>query len=150
MPIESVMSPNHLIFCHPPPVLLSIRVFSNELALPIRWPKYWTFSFNISSGQSIGGSASTSVQDFNFRMDWLDLLAVPETLKSLLQPHSSKAPILQCLAFLMVQLSHLCMTTGKTIAVTRQNFIGKIMYTYRMIQFVVQQKLTQHCKPTIP
>ena len=131
MSIESVMSSNHLVLCHPlrllPSTFPASRSFSNELALPIRWPKYWTFSFNISSGQSIGGSASTSVQDFNFRMDWLDLLAVPETLKSLLQHHSSKASILQRSAFFIVLLSHPYMTTGKTIALTRQAFVGKVM-----------------------
>ena len=145
--IESVMPSNHLILCHPlllpPTILPSIRFFSNGSVLHIRWPKDWSFSFSISPSNEYSGLIS-------FRMDWLDLLAVQGTLNSLLQHHSSKASILQHSAFFIVQLSHPYMTTGKTIAVTRQNFIGKIMYTYRMIQFVVQQKLTQHCKPTIP
>src|SRR5574342_128227 len=123
MSIELVMPFKHLIRCHPllllPSILPSIRVFSNESALPIRWPKYWRFSFNISPTNQHPGLIS-------FRMDWLDLLAVQGTLKSLLQPHSSKASILQCSGFFTVQLSHLYMTTGKTIALTRQTFVGKI------------------------
>ena len=111
MSIESVMSSNHLIFCHPllllPSIFPSIRVFSNELALHIRWPKYWSFSFNIRPSNEHPGLIS-------FRMDWLDLLAVQETLKSLLQHHSSKPSILLCSAFFIVQLSHPYMTTGKT------------------------------------
>ena len=113
---------NHLI-CHPLLLLSifpSIRVFSNESVLHIKWPKYWSFSFGISPSNQYSGLIS-------FRIDWLDLLAVQGTLKSLLQHHSSKASILQCSAFFMVQLSHPCMTTGKTIALTRQAFVGKVM-----------------------
>ena len=124
MSIESVMSSNHLILCCPlfflPSIFPSIRVFSNESVLHIRWPKYWNFSFSISLSNEHPGLIS-------FRMDWLDLLAVQGTLKSLLQHHSSKASILQCLAFFMVQPSHPYMTTGKTIALTRQTFVGKVM-----------------------
>ena len=124
MSIESVMSSNHLIFCHPllllPSIFPSIRVFSNELALHIRWPKYWSFSFNIRPSNEHPGLIS-------FRMDWLDLLAVQETLKSLLQHHSSKPSILLCSAFFIVQLSHPYMTTGKTIALTRLTFVDKGM-----------------------
>ena len=117
------MPSNHLILCHPlllPSVFPSIRVFSSEAALHIRWPKYWSFSFSISPSNEYSGLIS-------FRMDWLDLLAVQETLESLLQHHSSKASILQCSAFFIVQLSHLYMTTGKTIALPTWNFIGKVM-----------------------
>ena len=103
-----------------PPIFPSIRVFSNESALHIRWPKYWSFSFNISPSNEHPGPTSS-------RMDWLHLLAVQETLKSLLQHHSSKASILQCSAFFIVQLSHLYMTTEKTIALTRRTFVDKIM-----------------------
>ena len=121
--IGSVMPSNQLILCHPllllPPILPSIRVFSNESALRIRWPKYWSFSFNISPSNEHSGLI--------FRMDWLDLFAVQGTLKSLLQHHSSKASILQCSAFFTVQLSHPYMTTGKTIALTRWTFVGKVM-----------------------
>ena len=121
MSIESVMSCNHLILCHPfllpPSIFPSIRIFSNESALHIRWPKYWSFSFSISPSNEHSGVIS-------FRMDWLDLLAVQETLKSL-QHHSSKASILQRSAFFMVQLSHPYMTTGKTIALTKWTFAGK-------------------------
>ena len=110
--------------CHPllllPPIPPSIRVFSNESALCIRWPKYWSFSFSISPSNEYSGLNY-------FRMDWLDLLAAQGTLKSLPQHHSSKASILRCSAFFIVQLSHLYMTTGKTIALTRQTFVGKIM-----------------------
>ena len=117
MSIESVMPSSHLILCHPllllTPIPPSIRVFSNESALGIRWPKYWSFSFNISPSNELPGLIS-------FRMDWLDLLAVQGTLKSLLQHHSLKASILWCSAFLIVQLSHPYMTTGKTIALTRR------------------------------
>ena len=124
MSIESVIHSNHLILCHPllllPSIFPSIRVFSNESALPIRWPKYWSFSFNISPFNEYSGLIS-------FRMDWLDLLAVQGILKSLLQHYSSKASILQCSAFFIVQLSHPYMTTGKTIAVTRRTFVGKVM-----------------------
>ena len=124
MSTESVMPSNDLILCRPLLLLTSIfpsiRVFSNESALRIRWPKYWSFSFNISPSSEQPGLIS-------FRMDWLDLLAVQGTLKSLLQHHSSKAPILQCSAFFIVQLSHPYMTTGKTIALTRRTFVGKVM-----------------------
>ena len=124
MSIESVTSSNHLIFCHPllllPSIFPSIRVFSNESALPIMWPKYWSFSFNISPSNEHSGLIS-------FRMDWLDLLAVQGTLKSLLQHHSSKASILWHSAFFTVQLSHAYMTTGKIIALTRWTFDGKVM-----------------------
>ena len=118
------MPSNHLIFCHPflllPLIFPSIRVFSNESVLHIRWPKYWSFSFSISPSNEYLGLIS-------YRMDWLDLLAVQGTLKSLLQHHSSKASILHCSAFFIVQLSHPYMTTGKTIALTRRTFVGKIM-----------------------
>ena len=124
MSIESVMPSNHLILCRPllllPSIFPSIRVFPNESALPIRWPKYWSFSFNIGPSNEHPGLIS-------FRMDWLDLLAVQGTLKSLLQHHSSKASILRCSAFFTVQLSHPYMTTGKTIALTRRTFVGKVM-----------------------
>ena len=117
------MPSNHLILCRPlllPSIFPSIRVFSNESVLRIRWPKYWSFSFSISPSNEHPGLIS-------FRMDWLDLLAVQGTLKSLLQHHSSKASILQCSAFFTVQLSHPYMTTGKTIALTRWIFVGKVM-----------------------
>ena len=124
MSIESVMPSNHLILCHPLLLLTSIfpsiRDFSNESAVCIRGPKYWTFSFNISPSNEHPGLIS-------FRMDWLDLLAVQRTLKSLLQNHSSKASILQCSAFFIVQLSHPYRTTGKTIALTRQTFVGQVL-----------------------
>ena len=124
MPIESVMPSNHFILCHPllllPTIFPNIRVFSNESALCIRWPKYWSFSFNITPSNEHPGLIS-------FRMDWLDLLAVQGTLKSLLQHHSSKASILRHSAFFIVQLSHPYMTTGKTLALTRQTFVGKVM-----------------------
>ena len=123
MSIESVMPSNHLILCRPllllPSIFPSIRVFSNELALHIRWPKYWSFSLNISPSNEHPGLIS-------FRMDWLDLLAVQGTLKSLLQYHSSKASVLRRSAFFTVQLSHPYMTTGKTIALTRQTFVDKV------------------------
>ena len=124
MSIESVMPSNHLILCHPfalsPSIFPSIRVFSNESALRIRWPKYWSFSFNISLSNEHSGLIS-------FRMDWFDLLAVQVALKSLLQHHSSKSSILWHSAFFIVQLSHPYMTTGKTVALTRQTFDGKVM-----------------------
>ena len=124
MSIESVIPSNHLIFCRPllllHSIFPSIRVFSNESALCIRWLKYWSFSFNISPSNEHSGLIS-------FRMDWLHLLAVQGPLKSLLQHHSSKALILQCSAFFIVQLSHPYMTTGKTIAWTRWTFVGKVM-----------------------
>ena len=119
-----VMPSNHLILCCPllllPSVFPSIRVFSKESVLHIRWPKYWSFSFSISPSKEIPGLIS-------FRMDWIDLPAVQGTLKSLLQHHSSKASILQCSAFFTVQLSHPYMTTGKTIALTRRTVVGKVM-----------------------
>ena len=122
--IELVMSSNHLILCHPlfllPSIFPRIRVFSNESVLCIWWPNNWSFSFSISPSNEYSGLIS-------FRMDWLDLLTVQGTLKSLLQHHSSKAPILRCSAFFMVQLSHPYMTTGKTIALTRQTSVGKVM-----------------------
>ena len=122
--IESVMPSNHLILCRPllllPSIFPSIRVFSNQSALYIRWPKYWSFSFSISPSNEHPGLIS-------FRTDWLDLLAVQGTLKSLLQHHSSKASILRSSAFFIVQLSHPYMTTGKTIALTRWTFVGKVM-----------------------
>ena len=124
MSIQSVMPSNHLILCCPLLLLLSvlpsIRVFSSESVLHIRWPKFWSFSFNISPSNEYPRLIS-------FRMDWLDLLAVQGTLKSLLQHHSSKASILWHSVFFIVQLSHPYMTTGKTIALTRQNFVGKVM-----------------------
>ena len=124
MSIESVIPSNHLLLCHPllllPSNFPSIRVFSNESTLQLRWPKYWRFNFSISPSNEHPGLIS-------FRMDWLDLLAVQGTFKSLLQLHSSKASILQCSAFFIVQFSHPFMTTGKTIALTRRIFVGKIM-----------------------
>ena len=124
MSIESVMPSNHLILCHPlllpPSIFPRIRVFSNESALRVRRLKYWSFSFNISPSNEYSGLIS-------FRIDWLALLAVQGTLKSLLQHHSSKASILLCSAFFIVQLSHPYMTTGKTIALIRWTFVGKVM-----------------------
>ena len=124
MSIELVMPSNHLILCCPlllpPSIFPSIRVFSDESVLRIRWPKYWSFSFSISPANEIPGLIS-------FRMDWLDLLAVQGTLKSLLQHHSSKASILWHWAFFIVQFSHPYMTTGKTMALTRQTFVSKVM-----------------------
>ena len=124
MSIESVIPSNHLILCCPllllPSIFPSIRVFPNESVLHIRWPKYWSFSFSISPSSEYSGLISS-------RMDWLDLLAFQGTLKSLLQNHSSKASILQRSAFFIVQLSHPYMTTGKTIALTRRTFVGKVM-----------------------
>ena len=118
------MTSSHLILCHPllllPSIFPRIRVFSNELALHFRWPKYWSFSFNISPSSEHPGLIS-------LRMDWLDLLAVQGTVKSLLQHHSSKTSILRCSAFFIGQLSHPYMTTGKTIALTRWTFVGKVM-----------------------
>ena len=122
MSIESVMPSNHLVLCHPlllPSVFPSIRVFSNESALHIRWPNYWSFSFNISPSNEYSGLIS-------FRIDWFDLRAVQETLKSLLQHHSLKASILQRSAFFTVQLSHPHLTTGKTTALTRRTFVSKV------------------------
>ena len=123
-PMSLVMQSSHLILYHPllllPSIFPSIRGFSNESAFHIRWPKYWSFSFSISPSNEHPGLIS-------FRMDWLDLLAVQGTLKSLLQHHSSKALVFQCSAFFIVQLSHPYMTTGKTIALTRRTFAGKVM-----------------------
>ena len=124
MSIKSVMQSNQFILCHPllllPSIFPSIRVFSNESVLRISWPNYWSFSFSISPSIEYSGLIS-------FRMDWLDLLAVQGTLKSLLQHHSSKALILQCSAFFMIQLSHPYMTTGKTTVLTRKIFVGKVV-----------------------
>ena len=123
MSIESVMPSKHLILCRPlllPSIFPSIRVFSNESSLHIRWPKYWSFNFNISPCNERSGLISV-------RMDWVDLLAVQGTLKSLLQHHSSKASILLCSAFFIVQISHPYMTTGKPIALTRWTFVDKVM-----------------------
>jgi len=123
MSSELVMPSNHLILCHPlllPSIFPSIKGFSNESVLRIRWPKYWSFSFSISPSNEYLGLIS-------FRMDWLDLLLVQGTLKSLLQHHSSKASVLWCSAFFIVQLSHPYMTTGKTIALTRWSFVDKVM-----------------------
>ena len=124
MSIESMMPSSHLILCHPllllPPIPPSIRVFSNELTLRMRWPKYWSFSFSIIPSKEHPGLIS-------FRMDWLDLLAIQGTLKSLLQHHSSKASILRHSAFFTVQFSHPHMTTGKTIVLTRWTFVDKVM-----------------------
>ena len=123
MSIELVMPSNHLILCcpllHLPSIFPSIRVFSNESALCIRWPKYWSFSFNIIPPNEHPGLI--------FRMDWLDLLAVQGTLKNLLQHHSSKTSILRCSAFFIVQFSQPYMTTGKTVTLTRRTFVGKVM-----------------------
>jgi len=125
--IESVMPSNHLTLCRPllllPSIFSSIRVFSNEAVLRIRWPKYWSFSFSISPSNEYSGLIS-------FKTDWLDLLEVQGTLKSFLQHHRSKASILQSSAFFIVQLAHPHMTTGKTIALTRWNFAGKVMFLF--------------------
>ena len=135
MSIESVMPSNHLILCCPflllPSIFPSIRVFSNESALPIKWPKYWNFSFSISPSNEHPGL-------FSFRMDWLDLLAVWRTLKSLLQHYSSKATTLWRSAFFIVQLSHWYMTSGKITALTRQTFVGKVMsLLFKMLSSLV-------------
>ena len=146
--VHRVMMPsNHLILCRPlflpPSIFPSIRVFSNESALHIRWPKYWSFSFNISPSNEYSELIS-------FRMDCLDLLAVQGTFKSLLQHHSSKASILQCSAFFIVQLSHPYMTTGKTIALARQTFVCKVisllfnMLSRLVIAFPPALNLSQH------
>ena len=134
MSIDSVMPPNHLILCHPllllPSIFPNIRIFSNESALCIRWPKYWTFSFKISPSNEHPRPI--------FRMDWLDLLAIQGMLMSLFQHHSSKASILQCSAFFIVQLSHPYMTTGKTTALTRWTFVDKVMSLhYNMLSRLV-------------
>ena len=145
--IESVMPSNHLILCHPllllPSIFPSIRVFSNESALYIKWPKYWSFSFNISPSNEYPGLIS-------FRMDWLDLLAVQRTLKSLLQHHSSKASIPWHSAFFMVQLSHPYMTTGKTIGLTGRAFVGKVMsLLFNMLSSLVINFLPRSSYPLI-
>ena len=143
--IELVMPSSHLILSRPlllqPSIPPSIRVFSNESALCIRWPKYWSFSFSISPSNEHPGLIS-------FRMDWLDLLGVQGTLKSLLQYHSSKASILRCLAFFIVQLSHPYMTTGKTIALTRWTFVGKVMSLLFNMLSAAAAKSLQSC-PTL-
>ena len=135
MSFKLVMPSSHLILCRPllllPPIPPSIRVFSSESTLPVRWPKYWSFSFSISPSNEHPGLIS-------FRMDWLDLLAVQGTLRSLLQHHSSKPSIFRHLAFFTVQLSHPYMTTGKTIALTRQTFVGKVMFLIRSYHKPVQ------------
>jgi len=145
MSITLVMPSNHLILCYSPllcpSIFLSIRVFSNESVLHIRWPKYWSFSFSISPSNEYSGLIS-------FSMDWLDLLTVQGTLKSLLQHHSSKASILRCSAFFMAQLSHPYMTTGKTTALTRQIFVGKVMsLLFNMLSMLVRAFLprSKHC-----
>ena len=136
MSIELVMPSNHFILCRLllllPSIFPSIRVFSNESALRMRWPKYWSFSFSISLFNEYSGL-------FFFRMDWLDLLAVQRTPKSLLQHHSLKASILQCSAFLIVQLSHPYMTTGKTIALTRRTFVGKVISLHKHLKSLALQ-----------
>ena len=141
MSIESVMPSNHLILCHPllllPSIFPSIRVFSNESVLPIRWPKYWSFSFSISLSNEYSGLIS-------FRMDWLDLLAV-KRLKSLLQHHISKALILLHLAFFTVQLSHPYMTTGKTTALTRKTFVDKVTSQDYTPNTLSSRSLAQSC-----
>ena len=134
-PCPSVMPSNHLLFCRPllllPPIFPSIRVFSSESVLCTRWPKYWSFSFSISPSNEYSGLIS-------FRMHWLDLLAVQGTLKSFLQHHSSKASVLCHSAFSIVRLSHPYMTTGKTIALTRQTFVGKVMsLLFNMLSMLV-------------
>ena len=133
MSIESVMPSSHLILCRPllllPTIPPSIRVFSNESALHTRWPKYWNFSFSISPSKEHPGLIS-------LRMDWLDLLAVQGTLKSLLQHHRSKASIFRCSSFFTVQLSHPYMTTAKTIALTRRTLVGKVMSLLLNIQHI--------------
>ena len=144
--LESVMPSSHLILCRLllllPPIPPSIRVFSNESTLRMRWPKYWSFSFSISRYKEIPGLIS-------FRMDWLDLLAVQGTLKSLLKHHSSKASILRHSAFFTVQLSHPYMTTGKTIALTRRTFVGRVMsLLLNMLSAAAAAKSLQSC-PTL-
>ena len=131
MCIESVMLSSHLILCRPllllPPISPSIRVFSNESTLYMKWPKYWSFSLSISPSNEHPGLYGPMNTQNTFRMDWLDLLAVQGTRKSLLQHHSSQASILRCSAFFTVQLSHPYMTTGKTVALTRWTFVGKVI-----------------------
>ncbi|KAI4572345.1 hypothetical protein MJG53_005840 [Ovis ammon polii x Ovis aries] len=132
MSIESVMPSSHLILCRPlllPPISPSIKVFSNESTLRMRWPKYWSFSFSVIPSKEIPGLIS-------FRMDWLDLLAVQGTLKGLLQHYGSEASILWRSAFFTVQLSHPYMTTGKTIALTRRTLVGKVMSAFEYVVYV--------------
>ena len=141
MPIESVMPSSHLILCRPllllPPIPPSIRIFSNESTFRMKWPKYWSFSFSISPSNENPGLIS-------FRMDWLDLLAVQGTLKHLLQHHSSKAWIFRCSAFFTVQLPHPHVTTGKTIALTRWTFVGKVMsLLFNMVSRLVMTFLSR-------
>ena len=148
MSIESVMPSNHLSLCHPllllPSIFPSIRLFSSESLLHIRWPKYWSFSFNISPSNEHSGLIF-------FRIDWLDLLAVQGTLKSLLQHHNSKASILWLSAFFIVQLSHPYMTTGKTIALTRWTFVGKVMsLLFNMLSRLVITFLSRSKQLLIP
>ena len=147
MPIDSMMPSNHCILCHPllllPSIFPSIRVFSNESVLCIRWPKYWIVSFSISPSNEYSGLIS-------FRMDWLDLLAVKGNLKSLLKHHGSKASVLQQSAFFIAQLSHPYMTTGRTIALTRWTFVGKVMsLLFNMLsRFVLIPLAFPHSLPT--
>ena len=146
MSIEPVKASNRLILCHslllPPSIFPSIRVFSNVSILHIRWPKYWSFSFSISPSNEHPGLI--------FRMDWLDLFAAQGTLKSLLQHHSSKASILWCSAFFIVQLSHPYMTTGKTIALIRWTFVGKVMFLlFNMLSRLVITFLPRSKRPLI-
>ena len=144
MSIESVMPCNHLTLCHHlfllPSIFSSIRVFSNESGLHMRWPKYWSFSFSISPSNEYSGLIS-------FRMNWLGILAVQGTLNSLLQHHSSKASVLWCSAFFIVQLSHPYMTTGKTIALTIQTFVGKVMFLpFITLSHFINCKVGYTCK----
>ena len=145
MSIESVMPSSHLILCRPllllPPIPTRIRVFSNESALHMRWPKYWSFSCSTIPSKEHPGLIS-------FRMDWLDLLAVQGTLKNLLQHHSSKASILWHSAFYTVQLSHPYMTTGKIIALTRQNFVGQVMSLHEPKRHINSSFLSPSHPPT--
>jgi len=152
MSIESMMPSNHLIVCHPllllPSIFPSIRIFSNESVLCIRWPKYWSFSFSISPSNEHSGLIS-------FRMDWLHLLAVQGTLKSPLQHHSSKASILQCSAFLLVQRSYPYMTAGKTITLIRQTFVSKVMSLVfsmlsRLVIFSSKEKVSFNFMAAVP
>ena len=148
MYIESVMPSNHFILCRPlflpPSIFPSIRVFSSESVLHIRWPKYWSFSFSISPSNECSGLIS-------FRMDWLDLLAVQGTLNSLLQHHSSKASILWLSDFFIIQLSHQYMTTGKTTALTRWNFVGKVIMSllFHMLSRLIIAFLPRSKRPFI-
>ena len=140
MCIESGMPSSHLLLCHPllllPPIPPSIRVFSNESTLCMRWPEYWSFSLSVSPSNEHSGLVS-------FRIDWMDILAVQGTRKRLLQHHSSKASILRCSAFFTLQLSHPYMTTGKTIALTRQTFVGKVVSL--LFNMLSGKRLLFHC-----